>query len=164
MTRTIIALFLLSLVSYTSISAPLQSMNTFPPGCKVTGFSYESDALALNENGEQTFYLIQNRSSRIIKLQREGNKNAFMSPPLLAVIKPSKWAAFACDVANLRFKCYKQEAGNTDQINCMDVLEVCQYPNVQFATSNKGNYWVSINKTRKNVIEEATGKGIFLHW
>ena len=34
---------------------------TFPRGCEVTGFGYNENYLILNEHGEQTFYLLQNR-------------------------------------------------------------------------------------------------------
>lgn len=137
---------------------------TFPRGCEVSGFAYNQNHLILNDNGEQAYYLIQNRSDAKIELERHETGDAFMSPPLQASLDPSNWAAFASDVKNLNFKCYKHEAENTSAIDCRDVLDVCQYPRVRFALSNMGNYWISSNKPQKDVINDSVAKGIYLKW
>lgn len=148
---------LLSMVGFTHAGA-------FPRGCEVTGFGYQQNHLILNETGEQAFYLIQNRSDTKIEMERQGHSDEFMSPPLQASIDPTNWAAFASDVKNLNFKCYKQQDENTAAIDCRDVLEVCQYPRVRFALSNMGNYWISTNKAQNAVIQDAVAKGIYLKW
>jgi len=142
----------------TAIASP------FPRGCEVTGFGYNDHFLVLNETGEQTFYLIQNRSEDTVELERLDTNDAFMSPPLQATLEPSKWAAFASDIQNLNFKCYRHQQENTAVVDCQDVLDVCQYPRVKFALSNMGNYWISYNKSQKKVIKESIAKGIFLRW
>ena len=151
--------------------------NTFPHGCEVTGFSFGQDRLIVNDSGQQAFYLIQNRSDMPIELQRFKTDEAFMSPSLTVKLDPSNWAAFASDIENLNFQCFFRKQGditenknnnptmiNTTQIDCSAVLDVCQYPRVKFALSNMGNYWVSTNKSQKEVIDEATRKGIYLRW
>jgi hypothetical protein len=87
-----------------------------------------------------------------------------MSPPLLANLAPDNAATFASDVANLQFRCYKQEEGNTALLKCQDVLDVCQYSRVKFAVSNMGNYWISVNKPLKEVITATAKSGIWLYW
>ena len=119
----------------------------FPRGCEVTGFGYSENYLILNETGDQSFYLIQNRSDAKIELERHETDDAFMSPPLQATLEPNNWAAFASDIKNLNFKCYKHVDVNTSVTDCRDVLDICQYPRVKFALSNMGNYWISSNKT-----------------
>lgn len=136
----------------------------FPRGCEVTGFGYSDNYLILNETGEQTFYLIQNRSNDLIELERYETRDVFMSPTLQSKLNPSHWSAFASDIENLHFKCFKHDADNTELVNCSDVLEVCQYPRVKFALSNMGNYWVSTNKPQSQVIKDAIAKGILLRW
>ena len=144
-------------------SAALAS--TFPRGCEVSGFGFSKNFLIVNEHGEQSFYLIQNRSNQNITLEHyETQANVFMSPTLETKLSPLNWAAFASDVENLYFKCYTQEGDNKVMVNCSDALDVCQYPRVKFALSNMGNYWVSTDKSQDQVIKEATKKGIFLHW
>ncbi len=138
--------------------------STFPRGCEVTGFGYSDNYLILNERGEQSFYLIQNRSDKSIELEHYETKNVFMSPKLHSKLDPLHWSAFASDVEGLHFKCFTQEGDNADMINCSDVLEVCQYPRVKFALSNMGNYWVSTNKDQGQVIKDAVAKGILLRW
>ena len=136
----------------------------FPRGCEVTGFGYSNNFLVLNEKGDQTLYLIQNRSDQKIELERHDTRETFMSPKLQSKLDSTSWAAFASDVGNMFFKCYVHADNNTAQINCSDVLEVCQYPRVKFAISNMGNYWISTNKPQEQVIKDAIAKGIYLRW
>ena len=135
---------------------------SFPKGCEVVGFAYNGPHLVVNDKGTQTFYLIQNHSNKSIELQRLANPDEFMSPPLTAKMEPGNWGAFASDVSNMQFQCFLTEGHQP--IACRDVLEVCQYPRVKFALSNMGNYWVSVNQTLRQVINEATAKGIYLRW
>ncbi|STX29161.1 Enhanced entry protein EnhB [Legionella beliardensis] len=136
----------------------------FPRGCEVTGFGYNGTNLVVNDKGGQTFYLLQNRSNRPIELRRIETQEVFMSPSLTAKIEPTNWAAFASDVENLHFQCFYMEESNNTLVDCREVLDICQYPRVKFALSNMGNYWVSVNKSQRNVINDATAKGIYLRW
>lgn len=138
--------------------------DSYPHGCEVTGFGFSQNYLVVNDTGAQAFYLIQNRGTAQVELQRYETRDVFMSPPLTAKINPSNWAAFASDVENLHFQCFVNENNSSVKIDCRDVLDVCQYPRVKFALSNMGNYWVSINKIQSQVINEATNKGIYLRW
>ena len=158
---TINKTMLLLLISANSIAG---TAVLFPRGCEVTGFGYNQNLLILNEKGEQSFYLIQNRSDSKIEIERHDTTDAFMSPPLLASLDPNNWGAFASDVKNLNFKCYKHNGENTNLIDCRDILDVCQYPRAKFALSNRGNYWISSNKPQTEVIQEAVAKGIYLKW
>jgi hypothetical protein len=152
-------LILSSLFVTTSVAA-----GAFPRGCEVTGFAYSQNTLVLNENKDQTFYLVQNRSKNKIELERLSSGETFMTPPLQASIDPMNWAAFASDVKNINFKCYQHINENTVNINCQDVLEICQYPRVRFALSNMGTYWISANKSQNAIIQDAVAKGIYLKW
>lgn len=140
------------------------AVNPFPHGCEVSGYGYNENYLILNDNGSQTFFLIQNRSDKPIEMQRIETREVFMSPSLTAKIAPSNWAAFASDVENLHFQCFYKVEENVTPVDCRSVLDVCQYPRVKFALSNMGNYWVSTNKSQNEVITEATQKGIYLRW
>lgn len=142
----------------------VQAASIFPRGCEVTGFGYEQNFLILNETGNQSYYLLQNRSDTKIELERHETGDAFMSPPLQATIESGNWAAFASDVKNVNFKCYKHIEENTSIVDCREVLEVCQYPRVRFALSNMGNYWISTNKSQNGVIKDSVAKGIYLKW
>lgn len=138
--------------------------SNFPRGCEVTGFGYSNNYLILNERGQQAFYLVQNRSDKTIELEHYETKDVFMSPKLHSKLEPLHWSAFASDVEGLHFRCYRQEEGSTLTVNCSDALDVCQYPRVKFALSNMGNYWVSTNKDKGQVIKDAVAKGILLRW
>ena len=136
----------------------------FPRGCEVTGFSYTQNYLTLNETGDQTYFLIQNRSDAKVQLERYDETDSFMSPPLQAVLDPTNWAAFASDMKHLNFKCYKTVNENTSLIDCHQVLDVCQYPRAKFALSNMGTYWISTNKNQNDVIQDSVAKGVYLKW
>ncbi|KTD63439.1 enhanced entry protein EnhB [Legionella santicrucis] len=151
---------ILSLILVSSVEAA----GPFPRGCEVTGFGYNQNYLILNETGNQSYYLIQNHSDSKIELERLNTEEAFMSPPLHATLDPMNWGAFASDVKNLNFKCYKRNDDNSILVPCQDVLDVCQYPRVKFALSNMGNYWISFNKPQGAIIQESVAKGIYLKW
>lgn len=160
--------FIKAIISILMITVFFNSMastpNPFPHGCEVKGFDYKENNLIINQTGDQSFYLVQNRSNQPIELQRFEAQEVFMSPPLKAKLEPSNWAAFASDVANFNFQCFINENDANKQVNCSEVLDVCQYPRVKFALSNMGNYWVSINKPQSQVINESASKGIYLRW
>ena len=156
--------FTKSLTLSALLVSSLNAASSFPRGCEVSGFAYDQNYLVLNETGDQSYYLIQNRSEGKVELERHDTAEAFMSPPLLASLEPTNWAAFASDVKNVNFKCYKRAEENTSLVDCKDVLEVCRYPRVRFALSNMGNYWISTNKTQANVIQDSVAKGIYLKW
>ena len=156
--------FTKSLMLSALLVSSLNAASSFPRGCEVSGFAYDQNYLVLNETGDQSYYLIQNRSEGKVELERHDTADAFMSPPLLASLEPTNWAAFASDVKNVNFKCYKRAEENTSLVDCKDVLEVCRYPRVRFALSNMGNYWISTNKTQANVIQDSVAKGIYLKW
>ncbi len=158
--KAIISIFMMT-VFFNSMAA---KPNMLPHGCEIRGFGYEQNYLIVNQTGEQSFYLIQNRSNAPIELQRYETKEVFMSPSLTAKLDPSNWAAFSSDVANLHFQCFTNENETYKKVDCRDVLEVCQYPRVKFALSNMGNYWVSSNKSQSQVINESAAKGILLRW
>jgi hypothetical protein len=138
--------------------------STFPRGCEVTGFGFAQNNLILNDDGQQKYYLIQNHSEAKVELERQDTPEEFMTPPLQASLDPLMWAAFSSDVKNVNFKCFKHLDENVNQIDCRDVLDVCQYPRARFALSNKGNYWISVNKIQSDIIQESVAKGIYLKW
>jgi hypothetical protein len=143
----------------------IQSAHAFPRGCEVSGFGYNQNYLLLNDTGKQSYYLVQNRSDTKIELEHQSADDSFMNPPLHATFEPSSWGAFASDIQNLDFKCYRRlDEENTTLIDCRDVLDICQYPRVRFALSNMGNYWISFNKSQNEVIQESVAKGIYLKW
>ena len=154
-----------TLLAISALCSVANAATQFPRGCEVTGYGFSQNYLMLNEHGNQTLYLIQNRSDKQIELEHyETRSDVFMSPKLESKLAPSSWAAFASDVSNLYFKCYTQVDKERVSVNCRDALDICQYPRVKFALSNMGNYWVSTDKSQAQVIQDAVSKGIFLHW
>lgn len=136
----------------------------FPRGCEVKGFAFSNGHLIINDSGKQSFYIIRNRSTVPIQMQRVETHNMFMSPPLTAKFNALASSAFASDIMNFHFECLTTDQENIQLLNCADVLDICEYPRVRFALSNMGNYWVSVNKTQQEVVNDAVAKGIYLKW
>jgi hypothetical protein len=158
--KSLVCLFVLA-ASF-AFAAPKPS--SFPRGCEASGFTYGSTALVLNEFGAQSYYLIQNKSQSPLELVRLQSSEDFMSPPLHVTLDPQSWGAFASDVKELNFRCFRKEAGNETTVSCSEVLDICRYPRVRFALSNMGNYWISANKSQREVIQDSVNKGIYLKW
>lgn len=153
-----------SLVFSALLISSANATSSFPKGCEVSGFAFSQNYVFLNDTGKQAYYLIQNRSNTRIELEHQATEEAFMSPPLHATFDPMNWGAFASDVKNLNFKCYKRNDEAAMMIDCREVLDICQYPRVRFALSNMGNYWVAFNKSQSEVVQESVNKGIYLKW
>lgn len=156
-----ILLFLFTLLLY-----PIYYLHAdpLPHGCEIKDFNYYNQNIVLNDTGQQAFYLIQNHSNRSIRMQRIETRNVFMSPPLTAKIDPMSWGAFASNISNFHFQCFILENENLFPAACSTVIEICKYPRARFAQSNQGNYWVSINKSQQQVLNDAVSKGIYLKW
>lgn len=133
---------------------------SYPRGCEVRGFNYINSYLVLNEDGKQRLYFLKNTSATPLKLRRYETRDVFLSPDLEVIINPGNWAAFASDIQNVHFQCSQDLL----QIQCRDVLDICQYSRVKFALSNMGNYWVASDKSLKDTIETSASKGILLRW
>lgn len=136
----------------------------FPRGCEARDYQFIDYDLVLNKTGDQQLFLIQNRSSISVALGRRQGADDFMSPSLSAKLDPGRWAAFASDMPHLYFECHITEGEKARKIDCAQVLDVCEYPRAKFALSNMGNYWVSANKSRYDIVQDAASKGIYLHW
>ncbi|MBA4696286.1 MAG: enhanced entry protein EnhB [Legionella sp.] len=137
----------------------------FPRGCESRGFVFNAEGhLILNDTGQQAFYLINNPHQQWIELERVETHETFLIPALTAKIDPMHWAAFSSNIEALHFECRIKENNQFKPVPCDQTLEVCQYPRVKYSASNRGNYWVSINKMLKGVIQDAVRQGIYLRW
>lgn len=150
--------------AFISILSTSAMANDFPRGCEVNGFGYSDPYVILNETGNQTLYLIKNRSNSLIELERFETRDVFMSPKLQTKMGGAQWAAFASDVSNMYFQCFYTLDDQRTPVNCSEVLDICKYPRAKFALSNMGSYWVSTDKPLTQVIKDATAKGIYLRW
>lgn len=146
------------------LSTTIEAASSFPKGCEVRGFGYNGSNLVISNAGKQTYYLIQNISGRPINLQRLADHEVFTSPSLSAKLSPTRWAALASDLDNLHFACTYADNDLNEQANCRDLVDICQYPRAKFALSNMGNYWVSVDRDQRQVINDSTAKGIYLRW
>lgn len=155
--RTFLALF--TIILTTSLYA-----ESFPNGCEARNYKFEGNDLIINETGDQRLYLLYNHSNEVIELTRRGSGELFMSPSLLVKLSPKTWGAFASDIPYLAFQCHINNGQNVRKINCGATLDVCEYPRAKFALSNMGNYWVSANKSKHEIVSDAASKGIYLRW
>lgn len=151
------------LLGLSLLSAHVGAEN-FPKGCEPRDYRFAGSNLVLNETGQQRLFVIYNRFSQPVEIQRRQSNDTFMSPSLSVKLGAGGWGAFASDLLNLEFECHVAQAGHAQKLACSQALEVCEYPRAKFALSNMGNYWVSANKPQREVINDAAAKGIYLHW
>lgn len=155
---TMIRIFYVFLLIYAS------QCIAFPKGCEENGYGYHDPYVLFNDTGNQTYFLVKNHSGSTIRLERVETEDRFMSPKLPCKLDASNWSAFASDIPDVHFQCFNIEGAEPTRVNCREVLTICQYPRVKFALSNMGSYWVSMNKSQKQVIRESIKKGILLRW
>lgn len=138
----------------------------YPKGCEVSGFAFQNNHLVLNDNGQQTLFMIQNIGKVNLQVEHvETRPDVFMSPKLESKININQWSAFSSDIGNFYLKCSISDGDNVNvNVNCADYLSICQYPRAKFPLSNYGTYWVSTNKDISQVIQETVKKGIYLKW
>lgn len=140
------------------------STSHFPRGCEPSGFTFREGKLVLNQDtaqATQTLYFLHNISDNATHLHFIKDPKAFMNPSWSSDLASDNWSAFATDKDGITFRCKeKNKAGK--KIDCDQILEICQYKNAKFATSNLGNYWIATNTSQKSVMQAASRKGILL--
>ncbi len=153
-------------IQFTLLASASIAAMAFPKGCEVSGFAFQDNYLVLNDNGNQTLFMIQNTGTGNLSLEHiETRADVFMSPKLESKLNTHQYSTFSSDISNFHVKCsIVDETGTATPVNCASYLSVCQYPRAQFPLSNKGNYWISTNKELTQVIQETVKKGIYLKW
>lgn len=139
--------------------------SSFPLGCKSSGYAFKSGKLVLKQDTAQptqTLYFIHNHSEQTTHLHFIKDPKAFMNPKWSTDLSADHWAAFATDKDGVTFSCKSLQKKASAKVDCDNVLEICQYKNAKFATSNLGNYWVATDHTQKAAVQAAVQKGILL--
>ncbi len=163
--RELTALLIVSLLLPSQVSlARRQVTSDFPRGCEEVGFSFDKQALVLNPEGQQSFYLMQNKANATVHLQYKKPKDMFMSPTFKADIAKKRWAGLASNEKNMQFQCTLVTKEAKTPIACQEAIRLCHYPKAKFALSNEGNYWVSRNQSLRQSMYAARKKGIRLRW
>ena len=161
-------LLLLSSITYSplSIAAPERS---FPHGCQTQGVIAKDGLIVFTpkiegNRAQQSLYFIHNISQQGIRFKAEKSPNQPFAPPYENAIQANQWGAFATDLKEIAFICSAGSAAMPEKVNCADVLEVCQYDNVKFSSSNGGNYWVVKSDSMQGAMRGAIHIGILLRW
>lgn len=136
----------------------------FPGGCVSDNYRFDNQYLFLNKFGQQTVFMLQNKANAPIYIERVQTKDAFMTPSFRVSLDSNAWGAFSSESQNLPFACYTVTDESKHYVNCEKYVQLCHYPHAVFAVNNKGNYWISSNKTRTDAIRDAVATGIYLKW
>ena len=71
----------------------------FPRGCENNGHGFDRGYVVLNNNNQQTLFLIQNTGKNTIEFEHvETKAEIFMSPKLESKLAPNQWSAFSSDI------------------------------------------------------------------
>lgn len=141
----------------------------FLHGCEEVGHNFDNGKLAFipiqKTEEDQTVFFIHNVSSSRLKIEFHKTFRTNLYPIWETKINSDRWAAFATDRDDISFTCLREDYGDyTEEVNCANVLEVCQYQNAVFAPHNQGNYWVSTNRSKYGTRNEVIRKGVLLKW
>lgn len=176
----------LLLLHYQLIQAKDSSL---PTGCKRIGYLFSHKIVVLYPkkfNKKQGLYFFYNKtSSEIVNLYQMRTGNEPFTMYLNNVINVNEWGGFSSNESKVKFICtIKKEdksksketkfstnnllTTNNSQygriVNCYDVLDVCQFPNVKYANNNEGSYWAVTSNSLENAIQEIIEQGILLRW
>ncbi|NKB46873.1 MAG: hypothetical protein GKR77_03720 [Legionellales bacterium] len=132
--------------------------NVFPPNCEPVNFAFTQQQLLLNTQNpdHQHLFLIFNSGKEPIDLSHQ-NANSFVDIGWQTILEPNRWSAFAVNESNYPMTCSMDDS---DPNNACQNLQVCQLLKAEFALSNQGSYWVSENRTLRQVLNDTRKKGI----
>ena len=140
----------------------------FPNGCKPVGFEYQDGMLVLMPVSEtdqiQTVYLIHNMSHDTVNFISKKMPNQVFAPKYKHSIRPASWSSFSTNEHKIQFICKQGGYSYGQQINCADVLEICQYPRAKFAPHNGGTYWIKKSESRRQAVRSVIRNGVLLRW
>lgn len=141
----------------------------FLHGCEEVGFRFDNGRLAFipvqKTEENQTVFFIHNVSNTRLKIEFHKTFRTNLYPVWETTVNSDNWAAFATDRADISFTCLQEDYGDyTDEVDCGEVLQVCQYQNAVFASHNQGNYWISSNRSKYGTRNEVIRKGVLLKW
>lgn len=143
--------------------------NTFPTGCREVGFGFKHYMLILYPYAagqSQSLYFIHNKTRKLIKFYQMRSGDEAYIYHLNNKIQPKQWGALATDEKKVKFVCtmLSEKSKYGEIVDCAEVLELCEYPNVQFAINNYGNYWAVESGTKSEVIKKVIRQGVLLRW
>ena len=117
-------------IQFTLLASASIAAMAFPKGCEVSGFAFQDNYLVLNDNGNQTLFMIQNTGTGNLLLEHiETRADVFMSPKLESKLNTNQYSTLSSDISNVHVKCsIVDEPGNATHVNCSSYLSVCQYP------------------------------------
>ena len=139
----------------------------FPHGCRDVGYEYKDGLLVFKpvvEDGAQTLFLLHNKSHYKVHLQLVKLPHKPFAPKYENEIKGNQWGAFATDLPVMQFKCSYDTGYDTQQTDCAQLFEICQYTRAKFSQHNGGNYWVINSGTQRNAVYGSIHNGILLRW
>lgn len=143
---------------------PAKSGKQFPHGCRTVGYEFQHRLLLLKPVSETpkitTLYLIHNRSHYAVSLAVVKLSSQPFSPSYKNTISAGQWGAFALNQSLLQLSCN----ANGFQVDCQNVLELCQYNRAKFAEHNQGTYWIIRDGSRHKAVRGSINNGILLRW
>ncbi len=146
-----------------------KDVKPYPTGCQVSGFEFKHGALLLKADTKETpqaIFFIHNISKYNIKFHQSRTGNEPYVIHSNQKLKVNQWAAYATDKKITKFVCtsYDNKKTNGKVLDCEKALKICQYPKVEFAVNNRGNYWATTNRTKNSAVRAVIRQGTLLRW
>lgn len=140
----------------------------FPSRCYPQGFDYHHKVLHFHPHSDdnvQSMYFIHNISNSSVTLRQMRTGDEPFALNLNNTIRPNNWGVFAGRDKVIKYFCTKEKPGREygEIIDCSKVLDICEYPNIEFAIINRGSYWVESSASMRSAQRSAIRKGALLH-
>jgi hypothetical protein len=117
----------------------LMAEEMYPIGCEPLVVDSENVELAADKYSLIMLHNISNNDLWVIqKLKADSAKSIFTGK-----ISPGKWSTLVVNKKAVKFYCVESKPGHEQQVSCMDVLAICQWPKAIIPKKIKGISWAS---------------------
>jgi len=140
------------------LASAAQADDGFPASCQPIGV--QSDSLILKA-AKPRVVLIHNISSSDLWITHpvsDPGAGAGWSSRLQA----GKWSALAVDQESFELSCIESKPGHEQQVPCVGMIGVCDWPGVKIPTQLTGTFWVGEDMALTALTAHMGGRGFEL--
>ena len=139
----------------------------FPEGCTAESYKFNGKSLVLSkDSSKRSLFLFHNISGEDFWLNHPLTKDPGASAGWASSLSAGKWSALAINgatakVENFELTCSTMdESGETNYLDCRNVVKTCRIKNPVFNPEDSGSYWVAENKSLNNLVYDIKSRGI----
>jgi hypothetical protein len=132
--------------------------DSFPASCKP--LAVQSDSIVLKIK-TPLVVLIHNLSSSDLWITHPVSDPG-ASAGWSSRLEAKNWSALAVDKDDFELSCIESKPGHEQQVPCVGMIEVCEWPAVKIPEKFKGTFWIGENMALKPLTSYMGGRGFEL--